>query len=630
MERRLAAILSIDVAGYARLMGRDEIRTLAALKAHRAELIDPQAARHGGKTVKLMGDGALMEFASAVDAVRFAVAVQCAMRGRNANEPEVQRIAFRIGINIGDVIAEDGDIHGDGVNVAARLEGLAEPGGICIRRNVRNQVRDKLALDFEDLGEVEVKNIERPIRVFQVVLNDKAEVLSATSDQPTSRRQSRRVVLNAVGIALLVLLVAGIVWWQYRKPSFEPASVAAMAFPLPDKPSIAVLPFDNYTGEPDQQHIADGITETLTSTLSKIPDLFVIARNSAAAYEGGAVNVQQVAEELGIRYVLEGSVQQAGGRLRVTVQLIDALAGNHLWTESYDRSVEDLFDLQDEIALRTAIELQVKLTTGEEARVLSRTTDDVRAWTLYQQALSNFFKFSKEGNHEARRLASMALAQDAGFADAIIIIGFTHLVDARQGYTTSSENSLRLAVEHAEEARAIAPEAPNLYNLMQSIHRYRGEFDEAIIAGERAVELSPNSEISLLATTMTTHLAGKFDRSIEIAEKAIRQSPHHRSTGLLWLGRSLWFEGDYPRAKEVAREGVERAESETIAALHLLNLAAAQVETGELNEARFAVFKALQKQPRLSLSYLRSAAEYRNDSDWSRFASALRTAGLTN
>ena len=551
MERRLAAILSYDAVGYSRSMGADEVGTLGQLKAHRREVIDPETAQHGGRIVKLTGDGGLMEFPSVVDAVAFAVSVQYATVARNATVFENQRLVYRIGINVGDVIVEGEDIYGDGVNVAARLETLAEPGGICIRRNVRNQVRGKLDLDFKDLGEVAVKNIERPVRAFHVVMNDKAAALAATAADKLPRAKGRprlRQVMAGVALGLAVVLALG--WWQLWRPEIEPASIANMAFSLPDNPSIVVLPFDNFTGDPDQKHIADGITETLTSTLSQIPDLFVIARNSASVYEGKAVKVRQVAEELGIRYVLEGSVQQAGERLRVTVQLIDAVEGHHLWAESYDRTFEDLFDLQDEIALKTAIELQVKLTTGEEARVLSRTTKNIRAWTLYQQALSRFFEFSEEANREARRFASMALEQDPAFADAIVIVGFTHLIDARQGFTVSPEESLKLAVENAEKARAIAPDAPNLYNLIQAIHRYRGEFDEAIAAGERAIELSPNSEISLLATTLTAHLAGRFDQSIQLAEKAIRLSPHHRSMVSSGLAGPFGSSGNTRRRKK--------------------------------------------------------------------------------
>ena len=624
MERRLAAILAVDMVGYSRLMEEDETGTLATLKDLRSELVDPLIVEHHGRNVKLMGDGALVEFASVVDAVACAVAIQRTLAGRNTEVRGERRIELRIGVHLGDVIVEGDDIYGDGVNVASRLEALAEPGGVCLSQQAYDQVVTHLKLPLVDLGPQNIKNIARPVRAYRVQLAQAAGTVAKAPGAVTGKLRLIGVAVFAVLGAAGLLALLGVL----REPEIAPASRAQMAFPLPDEPSIAVLPFDNFTGDPGQAHIADGMTETITSTLSRIPHLFVIARNSASVYDGKATKVQRVAEELGVRYVLEGSVQQAGNRIRVAVQLIDALNGHHLWTESYDRDFEDLFQLQDEIALKTAVELQVKLTSGEEARVLSRTTDDVRAWALYQKALASFFTFSAEGTREARRFAQSALDEDPKFADAMIIIGFTHLVDARSGYTSSPQESLRLAVEYAEEARGLAPDAPNLYNLMQSIHRFRGDFDEAMAAGERAIQLSPNSEISLLATTMTSHLAGQFDRSVELAEKAIRLSPHHRSTGLIWLGRSFWFQGEYERSKEAAREGINRAESEFIAALHLLNLAGAQVETGDLESARQAVDQALQKAPQLSLSFLRSAADYKSDAHWERFASALRSAGL--
>jgi adenylate cyclase len=625
LERKLAAILVADVVGYSHLMELDEAGTLGALKSLRDELINPAIEEHHGRIVKLMGDGALAEFASVVHAVTCAVMIQDGLISRNENVPENSAINLRIGIHLGDIIVEGDDIYGDGVNIAARLEDLAEPGGICISQQAYDHVETKLDLAVEDVGRQQVKNISRPIQAYRVLRGE------ATPHSTKPSKPGRPGAPLLVGsVVLSVLIFAGLLigWLQPWRSSIEPASLTQMAFPLPKKASVAVLPFDNLTGEPDQDHIADGMTETIISTLSKIPELFVIARNSSFTYKGKAIKAQQVAEDLGVRYVLEGSVQRGGEKLRITVQLIDALKGHHLWSESYDRKFDDLFELQDEIALKTTIALQVKLTTGEEARMLSRTTNNVRAWTLYQQALSNFFKFSAEGNREARRFAQRALAEDSKFADAIIVVGFTHLVDARSGHNPSPQDSLSLAIENADKARSLAPDAPNLHNLMQSIYRYQGDFDKAVAAGERAIALSPNSAISLLATAMTTNLAGQFDRSIELARMAIRRSPHHRSTGSIWLARSLWFRREYSKAIDAATEGLERAESPNIAATHLLNLAIAFVETDEMDKARQAVSDAVQKNPQLSLSFLKSGWRYKKEADFQRFASALRTAGL--
>ncbi len=339
MERRLTTILAADVVGYSRLMAADEAGTLDALKTHRRELIEPKTAEYNGRVVKLMGDGTLMEFASVVDAVTFAVEVQRAMAERNANVPEDQRITYRIGINIGDIIVEGDDIYGDGVNVAARLEGLAEPGGVCVARSVYNQVKGKVDLAFQDLGEQQVKNIPEPIQVFQVRLDGEAPAAPAS---PTGTR--RRLPVIAAGLALSLAAVAALVWWAPWAPRTEPASPEAMAFPLPDKPSIAVLPFNNMSDDEGQEYFADGMTEDLITDLSKISGLFVIARNSSFSYKGQQVKVRQVAEELGVRYVLEGSVRRAGDEVRINAQLIDATTGGHLWAERYDGTLADVFD----------------------------------------------------------------------------------------------------------------------------------------------------------------------------------------------------------------------------------------------------------------------------------------------
>ena len=333
MERRLAAILAADVVGYSRLMGDDEAGTLAALKAYREELIDPTIADHSGRLVKLMGDGALVEFASAVDAVVCAVALQEAMAARNIEAPEQRRIVLRIGINIGDLIVEGDDLYGDGVNIAARLEGLAEPGGICVSGKVYEEVKNKVAFGFEDLGEQRVKNIAEPVQVFRVSAGGPAV-------RPKSRSGRRRQAILAAAVLLIAVLAGLAIWqrpWETRE---EPVAIERMAFPLPDKPSIAVLPFDNLSEDQAQGYFADGMTEDLITDLSKISGLFVIARNSSFSYKGRQAKVREIAEDLGVRYVLEGSVRRAGDQVRINAQLIDATTGGHLWAERYDGSLE--------------------------------------------------------------------------------------------------------------------------------------------------------------------------------------------------------------------------------------------------------------------------------------------------
>ncbi len=362
-ERRLAAILAADVAGYSRLMGADEEGTLAALKAHRRELVDPTIAEHRGRIVKTTGDGLLAEFASVVDAVRCAVAIQEGMAERDAAVPEDRRIAFRIGVNLGDIIIDEDDIYGDGVNVAARLEGLAEPGGICIGRAARDQVRDRLDLDLEDIGEQAVKNIARPVRVFRVKL-----------------------------------------------PAPEAEAPAALA--LPDKPSIAVLAFANMSGDPEQEYFADGIAEDIITALSRFRWFFVIARNSSFTYKGQAVDVKQVARELGVQYVLEGSVRKAGNRVRITAQLIDALTGRHVWAERYDRDLTDIFAVQDEITETIAGAVAPSFVSAEARRAERKRPEDLDAWDLALKGNWHLAQSGRENVAAAVSLFEAAIARE--------------------------------------------------------------------------------------------------------------------------------------------------------------------------------------------------------------------------
>ncbi|MDX1400754.1 MAG: adenylate/guanylate cyclase domain-containing protein, partial [Kiloniellales bacterium] len=387
MERRLTTILAADVVGYSRLMGADEAGTLAALKALRRDLIKPKEGQYRGRTVKLLGDGSLMEFASVVDAVCFAIEVQVALAERNADVPEDRRIIYRIGLNIGDIIVEGDDIYGDGVNVAARIEGLCEPGGICVSHNVFEQVKGKLDLTFEHLGEKEVKNIAEPVTVYRIELDDKAaQLVSEVVPEDAVPKRRWWPVLAALA-TVLALAVGGGVWWQPWQPREEPAAVEDMAFPLPDKPSVAVLPFANLSEDPSQEYFADGMTEDLITDLSKISELFVIARNSSFAYKGQQVKVKQVAEELGVRYVLEGSVRRVGDQVRINTQLVDAMTGGHVWADRYDGSLDNIFAVQDAIMGEVVEALELHLTDKEQERQdEGPKTDSLEAYDLVLHA----------------------------------------------------------------------------------------------------------------------------------------------------------------------------------------------------------------------------------------------------
>ncbi|MCZ6611358.1 MAG: hypothetical protein O6941_01885, partial [Planctomycetota bacterium] len=484
-ERRLAAILAADMVGYSRLMEADESGTIARHKAHRKELIDPKIAKHNGRIVKTTGDGLLVEFASVVDAVRSAVAIQRAMVEREAEVPEDRRIRYRVGINTGDIVIDSDDILGSGVNVAARLEGLAEPGGICIPRKVMHEVRNMLDVGYEFTGEQKVKNIETPVPVYRVLLEPDA------AGKVIGERRLRRPLwqLGTIAAAMVAAVAVGAVWWQPWMRTVEPASVERMAFPLPDKPSIAVLPFDNLSGDPEQDYLADGITENITSSLSKISQILVIARNSAFTYKGKPVKVQQVAEDLSVRYVLEGSVQRSGDRLRVTVQLIDAVKGYHLWSEQYDRGVEDLFAVQDDITREVVVALHVKFTEGEEARVRHRLTNNLQAWENAVRAYALFERFTKEDNARARALFEQAVELDPNYGWALAKIGFTHLTDARMSFTEDRAASFDRAVEVALKTLELDDGIADAHMLLSVIRLTERRYDEALAAGRRAISL---------------------------------------------------------------------------------------------------------------------------------------------
>ena len=440
VDRRLAAIMAVDVVGYSRLVGADEAGTLARVKAHRIDFAEPLISEHHGRIVKLTGDGALVEFASAVDAVECAVAIQNGMAAREAAEPEERRIRYRIGINIGDIVLEDGDIFGDGVNVAARLEGLAEPGSICIARNVYNQVKAKLDLGFEPMGEHRVKNIAEPIVAYRVLPGPGARPRTRAAAITWALRRHRPAAIGAAAVVLL-MTGAGGAWYAFWRPSVPPpATIAEIAgsggaqakpaLPLPDKPSIAVLPFDNLSGEVRYERLADGLTEDIITDLSRFRDLFVIARNSTFVYKDKPTDVRQVARELGVRYVLEGSLQAEGDRVRITAQLVDATTGNHLWSKRYDRPLDDVFAVQSEVTQTIVAQLggldsAIALAGRDLAR--RKPAESLEAYDYYLLGVETKERFTKEDLKKAQKLFQKAIEIDPNFARGYV--GLTHTYD---------------------------------------------------------------------------------------------------------------------------------------------------------------------------------------------------------
>jgi len=411
-KRKLTAILSADVKGYSRLMGEDEEGTLRTLNAY-LEVITGCIHKHQGRVVNTAGDSILAEFASVVDAVRCAVEVQNELKSRNANLPENHRMEFRIGINLGDVVEEKGTIYGDGVNVAARMESLAEAGGICISGIVYDQIEKKLSLSYEFLGEQTVKNIEKPVWVYRILMEPSVIVTQVAPEKKAKSRKWQRLAIS-LGVVLIVVVAAVAIWRFYLRPTppREVASREKMAYPLPDKPSIAVLPFAYTGGDSKYEYLSDGITDDVITALSKSSQLFVIGRNSTFTYKGKPVKFQQVSEEMGVRYVLEGSLQLSGERVRITAQLIDALTGYHLFSERYDRELKDIFATQDEITMKILTATRVTLTQGEEARMFAKGTKNLEAYLKLLQAREHHEIFTKESQALARQLAEEAIALD--------------------------------------------------------------------------------------------------------------------------------------------------------------------------------------------------------------------------
>jgi TolB-like protein/class 3 adenylate cyclase/tetratricopeptide (TPR) repeat protein len=621
VERRLAAILVADVVGYSRLVGMDEEGTIARLKTLREELIDPGIAKHQGRIFKTTGDGVLAEFPSVVDAVRSAAAVQRELKEREADVPEDRRIAIRVGINLGDIVIDGDDILGDGVNVAARLEGLAEPGGICVSGTVMEHVAGKLDLGFEDMGEQQVKNIAKPVRVYRVLMEPDAAgtVLSKKPRRPKSWQW--------VSAAAVIAIAVTAVWWQPWVERIEPASVERMAFPLPDKPSIAVLPFDNLSGDPEQDFLGDGITENIIASLSKISQILVIARNSTFTYKGKPVKVQRVAEDLGVRYVLEGSVQKSGDKLRVTAQLVDAVKGHHLWSERYDRGMADLFAVQDDITREIVVALHVKFTEGEEARVRHRWTNNLQAWENAVRAYALFERFTKEDNARARALFEQAVELDPKYSWASAKTAFTHLIDARFSFTEDRAASFAKALEIAQQTLEMEDEIADAHILLSLIRLTQRRHDESLVAGRKAIALDPNYPQARAALAHTTRDLGQWDETIALANSAARLHPHHPAWYFLSPSTAYVFKGEYDLAVAAAEEGVRRAESDYLKGVFYRQMAFAHMEAGREEEARRDMAEG-QRLNTSSAAWYRNYFRFKNPAHLEQMLAALHKAGL--
>ncbi len=621
VERRLAAILVADVVGYSALIRADEEGTRAAVRQHITVTVEPQIAAHKGRIFKTVGDGLLAEFASVVDAVRCAVEIQNAIKDHNTDVAKDKRVEFRIGVNLGDVIAEGDDLHGDGVNVAARLEGLADPQGICISGSAFEQVRDKLEVGFEDLGEQQVKNIDRPVRAYRVLTDPAAAGKFVTA--PTQRTANWRV--PTIAAALVVVIAAGgLAWWQPWVARLEPASVERRAFPLPEKPSIAVLPFDNLSDDPGQDYFSDGMTENIITVLSKVPDMFVIARNSTFTYKDRPVKVQQVAEELGVRYVLEGSVQRSGDQVRVTAQLIDAISGHHLWAERYDRQVADYFTVQDEIARNVVTALEVKLTAGEIARFWRRQTDNLEAYENFLRGTAARESGGKAGNAEGRRLYEKAVALDPNFASAWIHLSITHQLDARIGWSGDRARSISLAAGAVQKALAIGGAGPSTYLQLSNIAIVKRQYDQAILHCEKALSLDPPAGVLAHCGRIWTFV-DRPQEGLELITEAMRRNPYFPGIYFFILGEAHRLLGNYDAAV-AGFEAFREASPKSL--LPLITLAYTYAEAGRMQEARTAANEILERVPKITTKGIAKGLRYKDPAEIESILANLRKAGL--
>jgi adenylate cyclase len=578
-KRRLAAILASDVVGYSRLMGVNEERTLAQLQAHQRELLEPSISEHRGRIVKTTGDGMLVEFASVVDALRCATEFQRGMTERNAEVPTAERIEFRIGINVGDIMSEGGDIFGDGVNVAARLEALADPGGICVSGRVQEDARGKFDIPFEDRGEQRLKNIAWPVRVYKVRLGGEI-----------------------------------------------PTAVPALS--LPDKPSIAVLPFTNMSGDPEQEYFADGVTEDLITALSRIRWFFVIARNSCFAYKGQSTDIRDVARKLGVAYVLEGSVRKAGNRVRVTAQLIDGGSGNHVWAQRYDRDLEDIFSVQDEITETLAGAIEPELGKAERERARTRRPDDLRAWDLCQRGLWHTYKRTRQDLADAQHMFRQAIEIDPGLARAYAAAEEAFFFQFVGGYVDTGEAAKADALRFAEKAVQLDGEdAFNRYALGRALTLVR-RHDSAVFELRKAIELNPSFAQAHSALAMALATGGHPEEALPHIELAMRLSPQDPYFGQFLVRRAeaCLFSGRVEEAVEAAARSLREP---NIQWSRWAILAAAQAHLGRLEEARRSIEALRILRPEIDLAFTRDYWPIADANALEYLLDGLRKAGLS-
>ncbi len=577
MERRLAAILAADVVGYSRLMEADEEATLTTLNAYR-QVIDGLIADHRGRVFGSAGDSVVAEFASPVEAVRCAIAIQTEIEGRNADLPEDRRMRLRIGVNLGDVMAEGDNLFGDGVNVAARLEEIAEPGDVCISAKVHDEVAGKTNGVFIDAGQHRVKNIAAPIHMWR---------------------------------------------WSEASEAGEPRR-SDEALALPDKPSIAVLPFTNMSGDAEQEYFSDGITEDIITDLSKISGLFVVARNAVFLYKGKAVSPVDVSRDLGVSYVVEGSVRKAGNRMRISAQLIDPPTGYRIWAERYDRDVTDIFALQDEITEKIVGALEVKLTKGEQEQVASRYTDNLEAYDYFLRGRAYQTRSTKERNTQAREMFEKAIALDPSFAGAYAQLSYSHYRDWRYQWS-DDPRALDRALQAAQKAVNLDDSLPLAHSFLGWAHLWKKQHEEAIAEAKRAIELDPNFAEGYARLGEILNYAGRPDEGVNLLKQAMHLDPHFPAIYLFFLGYGHYGMGQYEEAIAALKRSLTQNPDHF--SPHRI-LAVIFSELGREEEAQAEVAEMLRISPNATLRGQKERMPFKDESTLERYMEGLRKAGL--
>lgn len=622
-KRKLTAILSADVAGYSRLMDDDEESTVRTLTEY-CSAMTTLTQQYRGRVVDITGDNLMAEFNSAVDAVNCAVEIQRELSERNAELSYERRMEFRIGVNVGDVIEENDRIYGDGVNIAARVEGLAEAGGICISGRVYDQVENKLVFEYEFLGEQEVKNITKPVRAYRVLSYPGAAAHRVLKAKRSVAKKWRNVL-----IAILVILVSVAVlsiWNTYlRLPSVEATSGEKIIFDLPKGPSIAVLPFANLSGDPEQDYFSNGLTENIITSLSACPKIFVIARNSTFTYKNRPVKVQQVARELNVQYIVEGSVQKAEERVRITAQLINATTGHHVWAEKYDRELKDIFDLQDEITAKLVTALEVRLTEGEQARLRLSGSTNIKAYMTGLKALEYIRRHNKEDNALARREAKDTIALAPDNPNGYLLLAATYVADVYLGSSSSPLTSFVQATKNLNKAFALDNENSDAYSELSQLYLWKKQHNKAIAAGERAVALNPNGADAVCQLAYTLHMSGRSDEAIDLFNKAIRLNPLPPAYYYFMLGHAYRTMGRYEEAIDSYKKSID-VEPDIV--YIYIGLATTYMKIGRDKDARTEAKKILKIDPDFSLDYFVKNQPHINPDYVKDYVVNLRKAGL--